>query len=130
MNAKKALVLDGQSGHAWIETLYRATASLGRSLDVTGLGEIDCTSWRDYDLVIIDAGSIDNLRAVIFYIRRHNVEAKIVVFATAPEWKQAREAMLAGAVDYAQKSLDDETIHSILEKNLGRRVPLWQPLSA
>jgi DNA-binding NarL/FixJ family response regulator len=125
MSFKKSLLLGGQGGHYWLEALRSAMADLDRDLGIASEAEIDQIEWRDYDLVLLDAGVVGDLPAVISQIREHNPEARIIVFSSSPDWKQAREVMLAGGVDYTRKSLDREYISSTLKKNLAKPAPPW-----
>lgn len=126
MNSKKILLLDGRSDHYWLKTLQGATSALDRALEIVSEAEMEHIPWRDYDLIILDAGVISDLLSTISWIHLQNSGASVVVFSPAPTWKQAREVMLAGATDYARKSLDREHILSTLKKNLARRAPPWQ----
>jgi DNA-binding NarL/FixJ family response regulator len=126
MKSKRILLLDGRNVSYWLETLQRAVSALDGALEIVGEASIQRISWRDYDLVILDASVFSDLPSTISWIRSQDPEARIVVFSTAPVWKQAREVMRAGAIDYAGKSLDREYILSTLKKNLVRRAPFWQ----
>jgi DNA-binding NarL/FixJ family response regulator len=126
MGSKKILMLDGRSDHYWLEVLQGAMSTLDGALEMVGEAGIQHIPWRDYDLVILDASVFSDLPSIISWIRSQDPEARIVVFSPAPAWKQAREVMLAGAIDYACKSLDREYILSTLKKNLARQAPSWQ----
>lgn len=125
MNLKKSLLLGGQGGQYWLEALRSAMAALDRELGIASEAEITQIAWCDYDLVILDAGIVSDLHAVISQIRAYNPEARIVVLSSSPDWKQAREVMLAGGVDYTRKSLDKDYILSTLKKDLAKPVPSW-----
>lgn len=125
MSLKKSLLLGDQGGHYWLETLRSAMSVLDRELGIAGEDEMKQIVWRDYDLVILDAGAISDLPTVISQIRVYNSEARILVFSSSPDWKQAREVILAGGVDYTRKSLNEEYILSTLKKNLAKPSPPW-----
>jgi DNA-binding NtrC family response regulator len=126
MKSKKILLIDGRDTSYWLGALDRAVSTLDRTLEVFNASSAQPISWRDYDLIILDAGVIQDLRSTISQIRLRDPEARVVVFSPAPTWKQAREVMLAGAADYAGKSLDKSYVLSTLQKNLTRRAPSWQ----
>jgi DNA-binding NarL/FixJ family response regulator len=126
MKSKKILLLDGRDVSYWLEALQRAVSALDGALEIVGEASIQHISWHDYDLVILDASVFSDLPSTISWIRSQDPEARIVVFSPAPDWKQAREVMLTGAIDYAPKSLDREHILSTLKKNLARQAPSWQ----
>ena len=126
MKPAKVLLLDGRDASHWSRALDRAVSKLDGTLEVFDVSSARSVSWQDYDLLILDAGAIQDLPSTISQIRLQDPEARVVVFSPAPTWKQAREVMLAGAADYARKSLDKAYILSTLQKNLARRAPSWQ----
>ncbi len=126
MRSNRILLLDGRDVSYWLEALQRAASALDGALEIVGEASIQHISWRDYDLVILDASVFSDLPSTVSWIRSQDPEARIVVFSTEPTWKQAREVMLSGAIDYARKSLNREYILSTLKKNLVRRAPFWQ----
>ena len=122
MRLKRLLLLDGQDDHHWLRALMGAASALDRALEVASEAEREHIPWRDYDLIILDAGVVSDLVSTIHWIHLQDSEARVVVLSSAPTWKQAREVMLAGAIDYTRKSLDREHILSTLKRNLTRRV--------
>lgn len=126
MKPKRILLLDGRDDHYWLRALQEAASALDRTLEIVSEARIEHISWHDYDLIILDAGVISDLVSTIQRIHSQDSGARIMVFSPAPTWKQAREVMLARAVDYARKLLDREHILSTLKKNLARRASSWQ----
>lgn len=127
MKSKKSLLLDGRTGYYWLEALQNVMSALERDLEIASEAETEHILWRDYDLIILDAGIISDLPSKISQIRWQSPEARIMVFSSAPDWKQAREVMLAGAMDYARKSLDERYMLTTLRKVLARQAPSWHP---
>jgi len=121
MKLKRFLLLDGRDDHHWLRVLQGAASGLDGALEVVSEAEREHIRWRDYDLIILDAGVVSDLVSTIHWIHLQDSGACVVVLSSAPTWKQAREVMLAGAMDYARKSLDREYIVSTLKKNLTRR---------
>ncbi len=120
------LFLGGPDVSPWLETLRKVASALDGVVKAIDQASVQRVLWRDYDLVILDAGVFNDLPSTIAWICSQYPETRIVVFSSAPTWKQAREAMLAGAMDYARKSLNREYILSTLKKNLARQAPSWQ----
>ena len=126
MKSKKILLLDGRDASYWLKALDKAVSALDGTLEIVNASSTQPISWRDYDLIILDAGVFQDLPSTIFQIRLQEPEARIVVFSPAPTWKEAREVILAGAADYSRKSLDREHILSTIRKNLTKQTPSWQ----
>jgi DNA-binding NtrC family response regulator len=120
MKSKKILLLDGQRDCLWLEALGEATSALDITLEIASRASMEHIPWHDYDLIILDAGAISDVLSTISWIHAQDSGAGVVILSPAPTWKQAREVMLAGAVDYARKSLDRDYIIATLEKNLAR----------
>ena len=113
------LLVNGSADHPWIELLRRVVFNLGKSLTV-----IDQQRWKevplqDYELIVLDASAVANPTSMIHEIRSWDPRARILVVTPAPHWKQARETLLAGAIDYVRKIEDKAMIESFL-----RRLPL------
>src|SRR5271157_2351508 len=85
--------------------------------------EISSIRWGNVGLVILDAVVTKDLTSLISAIRARDPLVRIVVFSSVDDWKRAREAILAGAVDFAVKCLDEEQIVDILTKDLLQKVP-------
>lgn len=79
--------------------------------------------WFGVDLVILDAAAFDNLGQTISDLRGAYLSAKVLVFSSLPDWRQAREALLAGAIDYLPKSLDRKQAPVKLREALEKRAP-------
>jgi DNA-binding response OmpR family regulator len=126
MRLKRLLLLDGRDDQHWLRALQRAASALDGTLDVVDEAEREHIRWGNYDLIILDAGVVSDLVSMIHWIHLQDSEAHVVVLSSAPTWKQAREVMLAGAMDYARKSLNREHVLSTLKRNLTRRAPPWQ----
>jgi predicted nucleotide-binding protein len=60
---------------------------------------------QHYDLILVDATSVEEFTKLIAYIREHSPNIKTVVVTASPSWPLAREAFRAGAVDYIDKTL-------------------------
>jgi DNA-binding NarL/FixJ family response regulator len=118
METKDVLLLDGQSGQSWIKALKKIVSSLGYDLVISSVKNKDHIPWPDFDLIIVDAGSISDLTATIKMILEKDPVAKIIVFTPTPKYKQAREVMLAGSADYIRKSHDERYLHEALTKIL------------
>jgi DNA-binding NtrC family response regulator len=120
----KILLIEGAVDFSWRNALKQALNEIGLSLvtmDVPeGLGTIP---WQDFALIIFDAKSTHKLPKIIKEIRSQNYNARIIVFSSAPEYKEATEVMLAGAMDYRPKSLREQDIVLVLKKNLSELPP-------
>lgn len=106
----------------WEEFLKRALAELHRELVLATEASADEVPWGEHDLVLLDAGGVADMTRAISQIRARNPDARIIILAPSPSWEQAREAMLAGAVDYAPKDLKHANIVEVIRRALGRRL--------
>jgi DNA-binding NarL/FixJ family response regulator len=108
----------------WSAVLQRALEALGR-LEIVREGEaVEAVIQRPHDVIIVDAGTVEDAAALTSRLRTEQPEARIIVATASPTWQRAREAMQAGAADYVRKSLDEKELRSKIETVLGRPAPL------
>jgi DNA-binding NtrC family response regulator len=121
----RILLVNGRSGRRWLESLQEAVSALGGTLETVDEGNTEAFDWEGYDLVILDAGILNDLLEVLRRVRSAGAATRVVVFSPVPDWKQAREVMLGGAIDYACKSSEREPILSTLKENLKKKASPW-----
>jgi DNA-binding NtrC family response regulator len=108
----------------WHNAIEQAANSLGQSLETGIISELEYSLDRnDYSLIVFDATNICNLSQKIKQIHIRNPDARIIVFSSAPEWKEATEVMIAGAMDYQRKYLGEKYIYTIFKRNLSLLPP-------
>jgi DNA-binding NarL/FixJ family response regulator len=120
---KRCLLISESSRDLWLGALRSGLSELDSELALIARSEIARTHQGDYDLVIVDAAVTNDLRSLISAIRARDPAVRIVVFSSVDDWRRAREAMLAGAVDYTLKSLDQSQIVGTLKRDLLQSVP-------
>jgi DNA-binding NarL/FixJ family response regulator len=124
MNGSFLLVSDKRETR-WSTVLQRALSALGK-LDIVGEREaVQAVVQSHRDLIIVDAGTVDDAALLTSFLRTEQPEARIIVATASPTWQRAREAMQAGAADYIRKSLDEKELRSKIETVLGRPAPLY-----
>ena len=121
----KVLLIESTVDLSWRNVLKQAINGLRLSLvTMDALEDLGrAIPWQDFALIIFDAKSTHNLPKMIKGIRLQNYNTRIIVFSSAPEWKEATKVMLAGAMDYERKSLREQDIVSVLKKNLSKLPP-------
>lgn len=120
MATNKSLLVNGKSGQHWLKTLNRVMSLLERDLEIANVFDKEQIFWRDYDLIILDASIVKDLVSTIKEICSQHAQARILVFSSAPDWKEARDVILAGAVDYTKKISDDKYVLLTIEKALAK----------
>lgn len=118
--AKKTILVDVPTTKPWLAVLRQWTSGLGMELDITGTNGIESVQWSDYALVVIGSSMVSRNTSIILLVRRLNSRARIVVFSTCPDWQEARDALLAGAVEYAPMPQDPLSLLKTLEAALDR----------
>lgn len=76
-------------------------------------------------LVIVDTDRIKRVAAVVARLRSRCPERRIVVLATEPDWRGARAALMAGALDYLPKSLGEKALQRIYAELRCKPLPPW-----
>jgi CheY-like chemotaxis protein len=120
----KFLLIGEKAESQWPLVLERALFSLGK-LQITSEQEVLQTAVQSYyDILIIDAGAVNDAVSLVSLLREQQPEARIVVATASPTWQRAREILQAGAADYIHKSLDEKQLQSeiraVLETPLSR----------
>ena len=106
------LYLTNNTSSPWSTALRRSLSIFGE-LTITPEDEwANETQLCQYSVIFIDATSISDVPTLIMAIRRQCPTLRIVVATSSPTWKQAREAMQAGAVDYIRKTPDLVELHT------------------
>jgi len=103
------LISNPQESH-WQSIIRGIVQPLG-SLEITSERDwADRTRHQSYPLIIIDANITTDPAHIVRQLRLIQPEARIVVMADAPTWRQARELFFAGAADYIPKLLSPQKL--------------------
>ncbi len=107
---KKILHIGGHDNSTWVTILGNSLTPLGQ-LDAISDSEIaSYLHQKHYDLIILDAATLNNVETLITNLHQQQPNIPIVVMTTSPTWQRARRVLLAGATDYVRKSLDADTL--------------------
>lgn len=104
----------------WPAFLQTAVNSLGKLH--TAQSEDEATkmlSLHKYNLVIVDAGGVDDAALLVSRLRKQQVRPPILVVTASPTWQSARAVLKAGAVDYVGRSFDKDELRSRIEAIVG-----------
>lgn len=115
---KEILLVGNTIEDQWAFALQKAVSSLGEFHVTTQMSAVQEIARHRYDLIVIDAGVVDEIADLIAGLRSSQPEARIVVATASPTWQRAREAMLAGAIDYVRKSFNQRELHSQIQAAL------------
>lgn len=120
----RMLLIKGQNDNEWFGTLARAASDLENSVTRIDQTQVDNNlRIQNYEMAILDANTLSDPASIVNLIRSCAPQVRIVVVASTPHWKQARELLLRGATDYVRKVDDRDAIKHMLQKNLSR-IPL------
>jgi len=112
------LLIGGSPQAPWVRALYQALATLGKLQLVPEKDAIQTIVENRYDLVMVDAGAVQEAASLVSNLRVTRSDLRIVVFTSSPTWRRAREALQAGAVDYVRKSLDEKQTRAVIQSAL------------
>lgn len=109
----------------WRATLGEAVAPLG-SLDIVSAEEA-LTGVVDprYEIVTVDATYVKDVNQVVSTLRSRQPQRRIVVLTATPDWKHARAAFEAGAIDYLPKTLTKSELHDSFAEIRKKQPPPW-----
>jgi DNA-binding NtrC family response regulator len=110
----KKFLLIGSPKHPWRRTLQAAIKPLGE-LDASDEAQSYLQKYeKNYDLVLVDASEVEHAEELVARLRSQLPSSRVVVVDAAPTWQQAREAFLAGAMDYFSKTGDEDKLSKLL----------------
>jgi DNA-binding NtrC family response regulator len=119
----RQFLLIGAPGRAWSKTLQAAVKPLFGELDVYDKTQGYLNGYKKkYDMVVIDGTEVDHAEEWVARLRSQLPSTRIVVLAARPTWEQAREAFLAGAMDYTEKLSDKDKLSKLLSDLLEKPV--------
>jgi DNA-binding NtrC family response regulator len=125
MSANYRFLLVGTANNGWLRVLDKAVSDLG-SLNVVSEDQAVESVLRDrYDVVVIDAGAIDDAWKLTSRLRTSRPETRVVVATLSRTWRRARQAMHAGASDYIYKTTNTGRLRSTLEEVVSCPPPRW-----
>ena len=101
------LVVSNQRETAWLAILHEFLGTSGTLHIVSEAGAIGKISRTHYDLIVIDATTVQEPAKLVSRLREQRRDARIVVLTISPTWQEARDVLRAGAIDYFD-SLDRE----------------------
>ena len=101
------LVVSNQRETAWLAILREFLGTSGTLHIVSEAGAIGEISRTHYDLIVIDATTVQEPAKLVSRLREQRRDARIVVLTISPTWQEARDVLRAGAIDYFD-SLDRE----------------------
>jgi DNA-binding NarL/FixJ family response regulator len=121
---KKVLAVSNELDSSWLRAVRRALRAWATLEVITEQDALNCRQTESADLMIVDAAGIDGDAAQVVKCALAGCpQTPIVVATLAPDWQPAREAFLAGASDYVQKSLDPEVIRKSFRGYLASQSP-------
>lgn len=117
------LLVSDASDPVWEDALAEVLRPFG-TLKVTNQETIQQQNAQDrYKLIIAEETPTEDFIFLIRHLRSQHPNTKIIVVATIPDWRIAREIFRAGASDYMPKSMYFEelrvTLNRVFEANPG-----------
>jgi DNA-binding response OmpR family regulator len=113
------LVVSKTSMPPWVAAVQQALSGLG-AIDVVPEDQAaEAVARRPYDLILVDAGVVEDAAVLVSSLRQERTGLRVIVFTSSPTWQRARAAMQAGAASYVRKSLDPKEIRAAIKAVLG-----------
>jgi DNA-binding NtrC family response regulator len=120
------LLIEGSHDPYWSSVLAQVLTPLGY-LQVGAANDlVVLLQGKIYNIIIIDTTGVEHAPQLIECICAEQPSARIIVMTASPTWTRAREAFLAGAIDYTRKSLNPDEIRSVIWSALNK--PLRRPM--
>ena len=105
---------------SWSMSVREALAAQGPT-DVLSEGQaVERVADENYRMIIIDAGAVPDLAALITKLRQRSPAVPIVVATASPTWQTAKEVLMTGANDCIRKSADPVKLSATFQEILHR----------
>jgi len=114
------LLIGSKPGSSWAATVREELRPLGELETVPDSEALAQISKADYQMIIIDAGAVEDMASLISDLRKVASSVPIVVATASPTWQSAKEVFMTGADDYIRKSLDASALGTTLREILSR----------
>ncbi|MCL4296501.1 MAG: response regulator [Anaerolineae bacterium] len=106
------LLIGEKAESQWPLVLEQALSPLGKLHIVSEQTVVKRGIHPDCDVIIIDAGVVEDAVTLVSSLHQQQPQARIIVATASPTWQRAREMLKAGAADYIYKSLDEKQLQS------------------
>ena len=119
------LLIQESQDHFWQNVIREALVTIGQLQVVGEDASISRIVSGSYDLVIVDASSVENGALLVARIRAQMPRLRVIVASIAPSWREVREMFHAGAIDCIDKSFDKiellTAVRSALATDIGKK---------
>jgi DNA-binding response OmpR family regulator len=116
------LLITNASEAAWLSAFAETLARLGVVQVAIEEDAIEEFLRAPYELVIIDAATVKEPVSLARKLHDLKPDARVAVMTTIPTWREARDILRAGAVDYFPRTLSSQellvTIRTILREEI------------
>lgn len=117
----RILLITEQPEDLWCRLVVRVLAPSHYVERVGGLQALGLPDLQEFSLAILDSTSLKNVTALIVGLSQDQNRPPIVVATASPNWRQARDAFAAGAIDYCRKSYDEKDLPRTLTTHARQR---------
>lgn len=112
------LLVNSQQQDRWHRVLETALNSFGALESVREDTAVTRAIEKSFDIIIVDATVVKRVELLVSRIHVQQPQTRVVVVTASPDWKLARAAFLAGAVDYVFKSSDQDELRETFKEIL------------
>lgn len=115
---KSVLLISDQQENAWSQRLTEALSSLATLTVISENEAIEHIVQQSYDTILVDATAVKDVPSLIVHMRDRQPDASIIVGTAVTNWKMARAAFQAGALDYIDQSRSPQELRVLLTRIL------------
>ncbi len=118
------LLITNTSQTGWLSSFVKTLAPLGNVQAATEKNANEEFLKRPYELVIIDAATVEEPVSLAQKFYKLKPDVRVAVMTTIPTWREARDILRAGVVDYFPRTLSGQellvTIRTILQEEINQ----------
>jgi len=112
------ILITGRNDSGWSKMLYETLLNLG-SVQIVFEDDVDSrVSEASFDLIVLDACAVKDSAMLVSQLCSLRPRLRILVTTAAPNWREARDILRAGAVDYYLWPQNREELFSVIQDAL------------
>lgn len=116
------LLITNAGETTWLTAFEQTLSRLGDLRVTTEKEATETFSKWSYELVIIDSATVEEPLSLAQKLQSRKPDTRIAVMTTVPTWREARDILRAGIVDYFPRTLPSQELFITIKTMLQEKV--------
>jgi CheY-like chemotaxis protein len=107
----------------WISVIKKCLQPLEELQVTSAQACLQMICQKSFDLVVMDLGDTTQAIELTQAVKATSPTQRIIIATASPTWRRARQALLAGAVDYIYKTTNEIDLRNQIQAAMSMVVP-------